>query len=147
MFMVGSCRKEEVSPLVRLVQKKYVERNLSFDGKIKHCLILPGGGCSGCITEGIAFLKEHASSFSKGQTENIVVFTNIYSMKLLKRSLKNIDMLTLNSIVDMDNMYLVNCNEEIYPMVLYLDNGDIEKVEVQSPSKNGLENLKRELEK
>ena len=72
------------------------------------CYIIPGGGCSGCITSGIHFLIENKKHFSHDQEKNVVVFTSVLSPKMLKRSLKNVKLEDFNFIIDTTNVYTVD---------------------------------------
>lgn len=51
----------------------------------------------------------------------------------------------LNYVLDTLNIYTVELNENIYPIILYLRKGEIVKADMQSPEKNGLNKLIEDL--
>ena len=59
-------------------------------------------------------------------------------MKGLRRHLKDASIAELNCIVDTANSYLVDVSENIYPIILKIDNKKIVEVAFQSPQENGL---------
>lgn len=73
------------------------------------------------------------------------MFTNIGSLKLLKRAVGESVFNSLNCIVDTANAFLVEGNDDIYPIIIYLRKNTPIKVEFQSPKEDGLRNLEREL--
>ena len=126
------------SQIMEVVSKHLEEHSISFGNEVRNCIIIPGGGCSGCIASGISFVKSHKDDFSKTQGKNVLVFTNILSLKKLKKQLNDVTLNDLNCIVDTSNIYLMHCNESIYPIILTLDKNALVGVKVQSPKENGL---------
>ena len=139
------CCKAPDSRTVETLKKHMKESRVDFDKTVKHCIIIPEGGCGECIASGISFVINHKEKFSLHQKENMVIFTNIGSLKLLKRAVGNDVFKSLNCIVDTTNVYLIRGEDEIYPMVIYLDKGKPTKVEFQSPEEDGLDNLEKDL--
>lgn len=131
-------QSHEKSQIINVVQKHLKDNSISFDQNIRNCVIIPVGGCSGCIASGISFVRSHKDDFSDKQKENMLVFTNIFSKKKLKKQLGDISFNELNCIVDTSNTYLMHCNENIYPIILMLDNSELKDVKVQSPKEDGL---------
>lgn len=129
------------SDLVKIFQDKGV----LFPKEAKTCVIIPEGGCGGCIASGISFIQENKSAFSSAQRSNMVVFTKIHSMKLLRRQLGDVTMESLNSVVDTIRIYSVGTKEGVYPIILYLDDSNIKSVDVASPNTDAFEQLKRNL--
>ena len=141
LFLLISCNgsyEKNNSQLKVVIRNHFKEKSISFDKEIKNCVIIPGGGCSGCIASGISFLKSHKDKFSKNQKNNIVIFTNIFSLKKLKRQLGDITLNELNCVVDTSNVYLIHCKENIYPILLMFDKSKMKDVKVQSPKEDGL---------
>lgn len=144
-FFLQSCHN--VDDITTRTKKYFATEKINFDENLKCCLIIPGGGCSGCIASGISFLAFNRKYFSKDQSDNIVIFTSIVSLKVLKRNLNNIKFEDFNVVVDSLDRYTVNFKENIYPLIIYLNKGNIVKVETQSPDSDGLYNLQQLLEK
>lgn len=141
--LLGSCVPTD--DLKKRTILSYSKNNIEFPPTLTHCLIIPGGGCAGCVASGMNFVVSNDSCFSRNQHENMVIFTNINSLKLLKRNLGSHDIEDFFHIIDFDNIYSVDGSERIYPIILYLNNGNIESVEVQSPYSNALEKLKKDI--
>lgn len=129
------------------VKNYFQNERIDFNENIESCYIIPGGGCPGCITSGIYFLLANKEYFVKEQEKNVIVFTSISSQKLLRRSLKEVDIHDLNVIIDTANIYTVNLKEKIYPLVIYLNKGNILKVEEQSPETDALHRFEEFLKK
>ncbi|MDO5527545.1 MAG: hypothetical protein Q4F85_15845 [Prevotella sp.] len=125
--------------------KTFQDKGILYPKEVKTCIIIPEGGCGGCIAAGISFIQDNKSSFSKAQQNNVVVFTKIHSMKLLKRQLGDVTIESLNSIVDTMRIYSIDTKDGIYPIILYLDGGDIKSVDVASPKTDAFEQLKKRL--
>lgn len=125
--------------------KVFQDKSISFPKEAKTCVIIPEGGCGGCIAAGMSFIQENKSSFSCTQENNIVVFTRIHSIKLLKRQLGNVTIESLNSIVDTMGIFHIDTKERIYPIILYLDSASVKSVDVASPKTDAFEQLKRKL--
>ena len=134
---IGNQPKDN-SQITKIVQEHLKDKSISFDEDVRNCVIIPGGGCSGCIASGISFVNSHKENFGKMQKRNIVVFTNIFSLKKLRKQLDVMSFDELNCIVDTSNMYLMHCDENIYPIVLMLDKSKLKDVKVQSPQEEGL---------
>lgn len=126
--------------------KKYFNNKITFDSNLQRCLILPGVGCGGCIAGGVSFFMQNDMFFSKEQNINLVVFTAIDSKKILSRNIDFKDLTQYNCIIDVDNNYLVQGNNAIYPLILYLSKGQITKAVYQTPnSSNVLNELKLDI--
>lgn len=144
VFALTSCGHDE-NTLLKNANDYFQKNNIIFDDKIRNCIIIPGGGCSGCIASGISFVLENKEVLKKSQSRNLIVFTNIFSEKMLKRQLHGEDMGKLNCIIDLQNKYLIPCNENIYPIILRLKNGNVVEVHLQSPDENGFEKIRNDL--
>lgn len=132
--------------LTARTKEYFAKEQIRFDENLRRCLIIPGGGCAGCIASGIYFFDFNKQHFSKSQKDNAVVFTSINSLKVLKRSLKGVDFADYNVVIDTLNRYTVDFKENIYPLIVYLDKGKIVKVDMQSPETDGLSYLQQQLE-
>lgn len=137
--IVTGCRKGY--DITDSVKKYFKKENVNFDKKWDICYIIPGGGCSTCISSGFTFLFANKEYFSGEQDRNVVVFTGIISKKLLMRNLMNYKPNDFYSIMDSSNVYFLNSKENKYPLILYLNDGKIERAESQSPGSNALNNL------
>lgn len=125
----------------------FAKEQIKFNENLKHCLIIPGGGCAGCIASGIYFFDSNKRYFSKDQKDNIVIFTSINSLKVLKRNLNGMDFEKYNVVIDTLDKYTVDFKENIYPLILYLDKGEIVKADIQSPETDGLSDLQQQLKR
>lgn len=140
LLLMISCQenKRYDSKSKEIIKTELSCKTKEFGNDVRMCVIIPGGGCPGCIASGLSFVVKHKSDFAKTQKRNVVVFTNISSMKGLRRHLKDASIAELNCIVDTANSYLVDVNENIYPIILKIDNKKIVEVAFQSPQENGL---------
>ncbi len=131
MLTIQSCYYN--SNDLKQIKKCYESRNISFDKDLETCLVIPEVGCGGCIDGSIYFLKEHLSYFKKGQNKNMFILTSINSPKMFLRTLgeNNLDM--YNCKWANDNKYLINGNNSIYPLLLYLEDGEIVDAKYQTP--------------
>ena len=121
--------------------KCFRETGVTFNKEVEACLIIPGGGCPGCIASGMTFVVQNKDDFRKKQAKYEVVFTRVGSMKLLKRALGNLSVSDLNCRIDWQNRFLLDTQSNEYPLVLYLKNGEIQKAESQKPNTNALNEL------
>ena len=144
VFSVFACKYGK-DDFTKRVEQYFLKENVEFAPTIKRILIIPGGGCPGCIASGIEFAKRNKEFFSKGQGQNLVIFTGIVSKKILYRRVNEEDLLQMNAMVDTANLYLVDFEAYEYPMILYMNNGEIVKAESQSPESDALKNLDYEL--
>lgn len=136
--LLSSCSAKK-NDITNSVKQYLQEKNLVFEETLKTCLIIPSSGCPGCIASGITFLNHNRNFFTKNQVENMVVFTNVGAKKLLRRSLRDIDISDLYCIIDNHSQYSIDCPESKYPIILYLDKGKVVKADYQSPDNNGIE--------
>lgn len=120
-------------------------KNCHFDENIETCLILPEVGCGDCIAGGVLFLSENQEAFKKNQNHNKVIFTAVTSKKMLDRGLSDIDICELYCEIDTLNQYLLPPPDGLYPIVLYLSKGQIQKIDIQNPYNDALSLLKSKL--
>lgn len=91
-------------------------------------------------------MKENLDKFSDEQKSNKVIFTAVNSPKMLLRTLEMESLDILYCELDTLNQYLLPNELCIYPIVVYLDQGEITSVAVQSPaSPNTLQQLEEKL--
>lgn len=139
---VCSCMtKQQECDLVDVFQNK----QNSYPKEARVCVIIPEGGCGGCIAAGMSFVRDNKAVFSNAQRSNVVVFTRIHSMKLLRRQLGDVAVESLNSIVDTMGIYSVDSKEGVYPIILYLDDGNVKSVDVASPQTDAFVKLGKKL--
>lgn len=103
--------------------------------ELKHIIIIPNQGCGGCIT-----YAEDFYSNNKCRNDIFFVFTNIVSLKVL---FLDIEIRTENTLLDINNKFIeILPNDKIiYPIVLFIDNGKVKKIEFQSPDNNILDTM------
>lgn len=132
----------------RIAQLHFKNYGIAFDPDLKYCIVLPEVGCEGCIAAGVSFFKDNKDAFLKEQSTNMVVFTAVNSKKMLHRTLGLTSLDRFNCILDLDNRYLIQGNNSIYPLILYLEKGEITKAAYQSPfSSDILGELERRISK
>ena len=103
--------------------------------ELKYIIIIPNQGCGGCITYAEDFYLNN-----KCRNDMFFVFTNIVSLKVLYLDIK---IRTENTLLDINNKFIeILPNDKIiYPIVLFIDNGKVKKIEFQSPDNNILDTM------
>ena len=129
LVVFHSCSRTEVDKL----QIKLGENRIDLAENLKYCIVIPTVGCGGCIDEGMSFLKRNQKLLDKHRSEVWIVFTSIISKKMLRLSMKDIDLPKSMIYYDVNNAYSAALEQSIYPSVLYLDNGNLQRLEFQSP--------------
>jgi len=131
VLLLFSCSTEE-SKKEQYLKDLVTELASSLEKCHDNIIILPGSGCSGCITVAEDFLKNNHSD-----TRNYFVLTNITSLKILSHKI-GVDVKTLpNVYIDRENTFSNN-TDLIYPVVIKLDcgSGKITSVEYQTTDNN-----------
>lgn len=144
VFLMVSCQ-DKSDELTKRTREYFNKELVHFPNNWENVLIIPGGGCPGCIASGLDFVIANKDKFAKGQDRNIVIFTGIISKKILQRRLGNKNMESLNAIIDSKNIFTVDFEEREFPMVIYLRHGKITKVESESPKSDALKTLKTKI--
>ena len=106
------------------IEKAIKSQNQTYDFK-NHVIIIPNAGCLGCITVAEDFAKKHAGE------DFYIIFTNISSLKLLKTKLGDVSTYP-NIIYDTENIFFSFYDESIYPCIVYIEEGEVNKIEYQS---------------
>lgn len=87
-------------------------------------VLIPGAGCTGCITIAEQYYREHRNDGSI-----LFIFTDITSVKNLRFRLEEETLDKKNIILDLDNnFFFPDYDESIYPYSISLKNGDIERI-------------------
>lgn len=115
------------------ISNLYSERDINFNPDVEFCVVLPEVGCSGCISSVIYHILDNKSSFSNDQKKNLIVFTAINSKKMLKRNMEIESLDELNCILDSNNVFLLDTDKKIYPIIMTLHDGKIVESQIQSP--------------
>jgi hypothetical protein len=101
---------------------------LNLSDTIKWIVILPGLGCHGCIQEAEVFMKDYINN-----KEILFVLTKISSLKILQQKI-NIEIKNHPNIhIDTDNKFSITTDNNIYPCILQIENGEFVTYEFQSP--------------
>jgi hypothetical protein len=102
---------------------KFNQRNYT------HAVIIPGSGCTGCISEAESFFKEN-------KNENIFfIFTDIFSIKELRLKLKDLDM--DNVFIDEKSLFYIEDEEKNkYPVIVNLMDKNNIKYKIFEPGEN-----------
>jgi len=94
----------------------------------KNIIIIPGSGCSGCISEAETYFKAHSK-----EKENLFVFTAIGDVKILKMKFKDSTIFGNNVFIDEKNELVDNGFDSIYPSTATLDpDSELVKISVFS---------------
>lgn len=136
LFALSSCSIEEKK------NEKYLSKHIitlmpTLDKCYSKVIILPGSGCSGCITVGENFFKDNYNN-----CEYLFILTNITSIKILNyKTGVNISQLS-NVISDYNNVY-AQYNLSIYPTVIKYNckKGKIESIIYQKPGSNAFDKI------
>lgn len=117
----------------------FLSGNLS---NVNFILVVPDAGCNGCISEAEKFVVQNCKTL-----KNVLfVFTNIKSKKQLKLRVGDSVYYHPMVIIDTINKYADNSSNNIYPKIFYLQKGNVEKVEYQSPmNPSAIERLKMKI--
>lgn len=124
-----SCTSKDILFYNSSIQK--YRENIVENGAV---LIVPGAGCSGCISGIEDFVNNNYNSYS----DVTYIFTNIKSRKLLKLKMPRVDFISSSKIIiDKDNIfYDMNNENKIYPCVLLLEGYNVDSVFYISPTQN-----------
>ena len=139
ILICSSCHKSAKEIETDYV-KNFIE-TLPINNDIKWIVIQPGLGCPGCIQEGEQFMKKNVSNKSI-----YFVLTKIVSLKILSYKV-GIDIKKCNNVyADVDNLFILPSNDNIYPCIVKIDNKKIINLEFQNPDNStAFDNLNSEL--
>lgn len=132
-----SCNKSESNNKVEYITIQVKDLAKKLDKCYERVIILPGSGCSGCITSAEDFFKNNSSN-----PDYLFVLTNINSLKILKNK-TGVDVYNnKNIVIDKDNKFS-NYESAIYPVVVFHDcaNNKVEQVEFQSPENDAFSKI------
>lgn len=92
------------------------------DNAYSYCVIIPGAGCEGCISNSEDLVKEYS-----GRSDILFVFTRIETLKLLKYKLGEQVSSSHNLIYDVDNRFeeIEEGIDNIYPVVCFIKNDKV----------------------
>jgi len=138
-FSMFSClnrtKELEKESLTNAIKNYYVK------SQYKWIVILPGVGCHGCIQEGEFFMKKHISN-----TKILFVLTNITSLKIFQQKTGLVIRKHSNVYIDKDNSFKVITENAVYPCVVYIKNGIIQKYNFQSSQTHALYNIEKDIQ-
>jgi hypothetical protein len=134
--MISSCDKSLQN--IKEGFQKLISSNLELVSKNvnskKVILIIPRTGCSGCI--GVA---DHFFKNNNYNTEDVLfIFTKISSAKTIRLRLGKERVESTNVIEDHDNQFSQGILDSIYPIILFMEGGEIQEIEFLSPDKKDL---------
>ena len=100
-------------------------------------LIVPGAGCSGCVSNTENFIKKNISQLE----QTLIIFTAIPSEKMLRMKL-GIELETENIYLDLDDVFNSGKMYSFYPSIFYMQSGKVESFQYVDPeNKNVLNTL------
>ena len=127
LFLFLSCEKTDKERETLSISNAMEQ--LKLNEKPTWVVILPGLGCTGCIQEGEAFVKDNITN-----PKIFFVVTQLQSLKILQQKIgKKIEGLP-NVFIDTKNKFVIPTSNGIYPCIVQLKNGKIIEHEFQSPS-------------
>lgn len=121
-LLVFSCKNNDYNSELSRTIKSELSDSLN---KYDLIILIPGSGCSGCITKAEDFFMNYIGD------ENIkFILTNNNSNKGLKIRLGNENIKRKNVLIDNKNtFYLKNFEERIYPMAISIIDNEIYKIQ------------------
>ena len=129
MLSCGHQNREKKS-----IINEFANRNIEFADSVRFVVILPASGCGNCIREGFNFISRNLRHFNCNNEAIQIIFTSIQSPKMLLRTL-GIEAFEYHCFkVDFDNRYRLSGVNAAFPLILYLENGEITDLEFQSPN-------------
>lgn len=81
-FLLTGCHDN--TNITALSKEYFKKENVIFNPQWTCCYIIPGGGCSGCITSGIHFLIENKEHFSHDQVKKCGCIYKCFIPKTIK---------------------------------------------------------------
>lgn len=97
---------------------------------IKYIVVIPNAGCEGCINEAESLMIKYASK----QNESIYfVLTTYDSEKAIYLKYGYEIKEAKNVLIDAESIFNGNGYNSIYPIILYLNKGKLDKIFFQSP--------------
>ena len=132
-----SCKKGEET-----LERNYIISMIdkyTLSEPVKWVIILPGMGCPVCIQEGEVFMQENIDN-----KEMLFVLTKIESLKILQQKI-GVELRGRSNVhIDTKENYHIPSKNNIYPCIIYLENGEIKSHEFQSPGNNAFANLRNQ---
>ncbi len=93
-------------------------------------LMMPSVGCSGCISDAEYFVVQHFDSIEHVK----FIFTKLESKKILKHKIGDSIYFNKDVFIDTNNIFIYSGNDKsIYPAIVYLSDGLIDKIEYKGP--------------
>jgi len=131
-LLLFSCSSAEENRKEKHLKDQVMELSSSLDHCYENVIILPGSGCSGCITVAEDFLRNNHS-----KPDHYFVLTNVTSLKILNHKI-GVDVKTLpNVYIDRENSFSQPI-DLIYPTVIKRDceSGKIKNIAYQTVENN-----------
>lgn len=117
ILIVSSCKKNYKDTLQSIVDNENIENVEKYEAIV----IIPGSGCTGCITNAENYFLQNCDNSS-----TLFVLTHISSLKELKLRLSQSNLDRENVIIDKANkFYAPQYEEAIYPIFCMLRKGRI----------------------
>jgi hypothetical protein len=121
-FICFSCKENYSSKISKKIEIHIKDVLDSYD----YVVIIPGSGCSGCITAAEQFFIDNITN-----DKIKFILTNNFSRKELNLRLKEENLQRKNVLIDDDNLfYLIDFEEKIYPMIVSINNKKIIDVQI-----------------
>ncbi|MDL2278281.1 hypothetical protein LJC57_06775 [Parabacteroides sp. OttesenSCG-928-G07] len=137
ILFLSSCSKS-----VEKTEKNFLRnaiRQIDVDySEYKWIIIIPGLGCHGCIQEAEYFMKENINN-----PHILFALTNASSLKILQHKI-GIELNNYPNIyIDNNRNLTIPTKNSIYPCIIWLEDGLIQKHLFQSPETDAFDRVKR----
>jgi hypothetical protein len=129
VFSFFACKKTDQQREAESIQQAM--KHIHLKSTTDWLVVLPGLGCTGCIQEGEAFVKDNINN-----SKIFFVITKFQSLKILQQKIGKKIVGLPNVYIDSLNSFAVPTSNGIYPCIAQLKGEEIIKHEFQSP-RNG----------
>jgi hypothetical protein len=119
-FLLNACGQN--NNITHSAVKKIVKDSINFYNRL---IVIPGEGCSGCISDAGSFVKDNIDSLNS----TLIIFTNISDKKMLSLKFGRALFIHENVKLDTDNFIAGTELASIYPLTAQIKNGSIQGIE------------------
>jgi len=106
-----------------------IDSTYEFDSLVA-IIIIPEGGCAGCIEKSMDFLRGHNNYFNNV----LFIITGVDDKKLTRLRLNDYNLFpSQNLVIDYKNEVTKNGLLSIYPKIFYLKQGVVENIDTSLP--------------
>jgi cell shape-determining protein MreC len=123
-FYTMGCKSDYFSAIAAKIEEQMGEALNNYDNVV----IIPGSGCSGCISEAETFFVKNIENYRIK-----FILTQIVSRKEMALHLGKENITRENVWIDKENaFYLLGYHDKIYPVVTFIENSKVVHVQLLS---------------